>query len=47
MNSLTEGAMAIPVCHATFLPGEGHISLVVNHLEKICGFLLHKKWRQK
>jgi pimeloyl-ACP methyl ester carboxylesterase len=28
-------ARTIPVCHATFLPGEGHISLVVNHLEKI------------
>ncbi len=28
-------ARAIPQCHATFLPGEGHISLVVNHLEEI------------
>jgi pimeloyl-ACP methyl ester carboxylesterase len=28
-------ARTIPNCHANFLPGEGHISLVVNHLEQI------------
>jgi pimeloyl-ACP methyl ester carboxylesterase len=28
-------ARMIPRCQATFLPGEGHISLVVNHLEQI------------
>jgi pimeloyl-ACP methyl ester carboxylesterase len=28
-------ARTIPNCHAIFLPGEGHISLVVNHLEQI------------
>jgi pimeloyl-ACP methyl ester carboxylesterase len=36
--SLTAGhylAQMIPQCCATFLPGEGHISLVVNHLEQI------------
>ena len=26
---------AIPVCHATFYPGEGHISLIVHHAEEI------------
>jgi pimeloyl-ACP methyl ester carboxylesterase len=28
-------ARTIPDCQATFLPGEGHVSLVVNHLEQI------------
>jgi pimeloyl-ACP methyl ester carboxylesterase len=28
-------ARTIPGCQAVFLPGEGHISLVVNHLEEI------------
>jgi pimeloyl-ACP methyl ester carboxylesterase len=28
-------ARTIPQCHATFLPDEGHISLVVRHLEEI------------
>ena len=28
-------ARTIPGCQATFFPGEGHISLVVNHLEQI------------
>jgi pimeloyl-ACP methyl ester carboxylesterase len=28
-------AKTIPNCHAIFMPGEGHISLVVNHLEPI------------
>ena len=33
-------AQAIPQCHATFLPGEGHISLVVNYLEEILSVLI-------
>jgi pimeloyl-ACP methyl ester carboxylesterase len=33
-------AHAIPNCRATFYPGEGHISLVVNHLEEIHGALM-------
>ncbi len=28
-------AVAIPGCQATFYPGEGHISTVVNHLEEV------------
>lgn len=28
-------ARTIPRCRATFLPGEGHVSIVVNYLEKI------------
>jgi pimeloyl-ACP methyl ester carboxylesterase len=32
-------AGAIPNCRATFYPGEGHISLPVNHLEEILGAL--------
>jgi pimeloyl-ACP methyl ester carboxylesterase len=28
-------ARTIPQCRATFLPGEGHVSLAVNHLEQI------------
>ena len=28
-------ARTIPQCHATFLSGEGHVSLAVNHLEQI------------
>jgi pimeloyl-ACP methyl ester carboxylesterase len=28
-------ARTIPQCHATFMPGEGHVSLAVNHLEQI------------
>lgn len=28
-------ARTIPECRATFLPGEGHVSLAVNHLEQI------------
>jgi pimeloyl-ACP methyl ester carboxylesterase len=33
-------AHAIPNCRATFYPGEGHISLVVNHVEEIHGALM-------
>lgn len=28
-------ARTIPQCHATFMPGEGHLSLAVNYLEQI------------
>ena len=33
-------AHAIPNCRATFYPGEGHISLVVDHMEEILGSLI-------
>jgi len=33
-------AHAIPNCRATFYPGEGHISLVVDHMEEILGALM-------
>ncbi len=33
-------AHTIPNCRATFYPGEGHISLVVNHVEEIHGTLM-------
>ena len=33
-------ARVIPNCHATFYPGQGHISLVVNHIEEILGALV-------
>ena len=33
-------AHAIPNCRATFYPGEGHISLVVDHMEEILGSLM-------
>lgn len=32
-------AQAIPNCHATFYPGEGHFSLFVDHMEEILGAL--------
>jgi pimeloyl-ACP methyl ester carboxylesterase len=32
-------ARTIPRCQATFLPGEGHVSLAVNHLEQILSVL--------
>ena len=35
-----EGAQAIPNCHATFYPDEGHFSLVVDHMEEILGSLM-------
>ena len=33
-------AGAIPNCRATFHPGEGHISLVVDHMEEVLGALV-------
>ena len=30
-----EVAAAIPGCHATFYPGEGHISILANHLDEV------------
>ena len=33
-------ARTIPNCHATFYPGEGHFSLVINHMEEILRSLL-------
>jgi pimeloyl-ACP methyl ester carboxylesterase len=36
-------ARTIPQCHATFLPGEGHVSLAVNYLEQILCVLSAKK----
>jgi len=33
-------AGAIPNCRATFYAGEGHISLVVDHMEEILGSLM-------
>jgi pimeloyl-ACP methyl ester carboxylesterase len=36
-----EVAVRIPHCAATFLPGEGHFSLVVEHFEEILETLVH------
>jgi len=35
-------AGALPRCHATFYPDEGHISLAVNHMEEILTVLVNK-----
>jgi pimeloyl-ACP methyl ester carboxylesterase len=35
-------ARTIPNCHAIFHPGEGHFSLVINHMEEILSGLVNE-----